>query len=118
MVDVMRGTFRQPEPDARSRIVNEAIQAFEKTHEFKVANKARQYLINETLIPPYDFSVALQDGKINSAEISGTIGKALVLAKQLSMERGLDLIDRQGASDATHRIVEIEMDCPWPWIIC
>lgn len=112
------GVPPQPEPDERHRVVNEGIQIFEKTHETTVTPDARQFLLNKTLIPSQDFAVALQAGKINSGEIQETIGRALVLAKQLSMKRGFDFINRDVASDACHQVIQLEMDCPWPWIIC
>lgn len=118
MAETMRGPLYEREPDARAIIVDQAIQSFEKTEEFKVTGSARLYLIEETLISSVEFTMAAQAGRINPTEISDTISKALILAKQLCTKRGLDIVDRSTASDAIHHIVKKEMDCPWPWIIC
>ena len=108
----------QMQPDPRYGIVNPVVETFEQTEAINVADDARLYLLTEILIEPKEFENALQSGKIKVEDVRKPVEKLLTRAKQLSIEKGMDFISEDAVKQASHDVIEAQLGCPWPFIIC
>ena len=108
----------QIQPDPRYGIVNPVVETFEKTEAIKVADDARLYLLTEILIKPKEFDDALRSGKIKVEDVREPVERLLTKAKQLSIDKGMDYISEDAVKQASHVVIEAQLGCPWPFIIC
>ena len=105
-------------PDPKYSVVTESITKFEVDQDFKVADDARSYLLDEILIGPAEFTVAVQDQRIDLGRVQNAIYSSLIRGKELSLDRCLPDINREIIYLATHEVIEVQMGCEWPFIIC
>lgn len=108
----------QPPVDVRRQLIMDTIRAFEREEQFGVdEGKVLEYFLT-ILADPGTFYADFQAGKFTSSDVRTPLFRALVAAEASARTRGLDSVDWEAASAGAREVIEVQMGCPWPFIIC
>ena len=109
-------TMRQP--DVRWEFVIDAIRLFERQQQFRVDQEKVAGYFLEILAKPEEFREGLVASKFKSSDVQDAIHRSLVAARGNAISRGLDSVDYTAAVSGVHEVIDVEMACPWPFVIC
>ncbi len=104
--------------DPREDVVNRAIERFSELQQFSVQADVGRYILDEVIRPTPDFVSGLQYSKFTNELVEEAIARSLAAAKDSAIQRGLPAIDLDAARIGFQQVVEAEMKCPYPFMIC